>query len=139
MNSDKKRVLILCTGNSCRSQMAEGYFKIFKKDWEVFSAGITPKGLNPLAVKAMAEDGIDISSQTSDQVDQYLNDTFDYVITVCDNAKETCPVFINAKEMVHWSFEDPADANGSPEEVMDVFRRVRNEIKQEILGFIKDK
>jgi arsenate reductase (thioredoxin) len=139
MHRDKKRVLILCTGNSCRSQMAEGYFKAFKKDWEIFSAGITPKGLNPLAVQVMAEDGIDISSQTSDQVDQYIHDNFDYVITVCDHAKETCPVFLHAKEMIHWSFEDPAGAVGDLDEVMVVFRRVRDQIKDRVIDFLKDK
>jgi arsenate reductase (thioredoxin) len=139
MDAEKKKVLILCTGNSSRSQMAEGYFKKFKKDWGVYSAGIFPKGINPMAVRAMREDGVDISSQVSESANKYMDRSFDYVITVCDNARETCPVFLNAKEMLHWSFEDPADAEGSSEEVLGVFRKVRDEIKQRILDFIKDK
>jgi arsenate reductase (thioredoxin) len=138
MENNKKRVLILCTGNSCRSQIAEGYLKKLKSDWDVYSAGIVAKGLNPFAVKIMAEDGIDISSQTSASVEKYINESFDYVITVCDHAKETCPVFLNAKEMLHWSFDDPADADGSTEEIMALFRRVRDQIKDKLEEFVKD-
>ena len=133
----KKRILILCTGNSCRSQMAEGFLKSFDKNLEVFSAGTKPaEKINPFAVKAMLEIGIDISAGIAENVDKYLNQSFDYVITVCDNAKETCPVFIGkVKHRLHIGFDDPADAVGSEEEVMPVYRRVRDEIKKDFYGF----
>ena len=132
-----KRILILCTGNSCRSQMAEGFLKSFDKNLEVFSAGTKPaEKVNPFAVKAMQEIGIDISNGVSENVDKYLSQSFDYVITVCDNAKETCPVFIgNVKHQLHIGFDDPADAVGSEEEVMPVYRRVRDEIKKDFYDF----
>ena len=132
-----KRILILCTGNSCRSQMAEGFLKSFDKNLEVFSAGTKPaEKVNPFAVKAMQEIGIDISNGVSENVDKYLSQSFDYVITVCDNAKETCPVFIgNVKHQLHIGFDDPADAVGSEEEVMPVYRRVRDEIKNDFYDF----
>ena len=132
-----KRILILCTGNSCRSQMAEGFLKSFDKNLEVFSAGTKPaEKVNPFAVKAMQEIGIDISNGVSENVDKYLSQSFDYVITVCDNAKETCPVFIgNVKHQLHIGFDDPADAVGSEEEVMPVYRRVRDEIKNDFYEF----
>ncbi|MBK7500754.1 MAG: thioredoxin family protein [Ignavibacteriales bacterium] len=132
-----KRILILCTGNSCRSQMAEGFLKSFDKNLEVFSAGTKPaEKVNPFAVKAMQEIGIDISNGVSENVDKYLSQSFDYVITVCDNAKETCPVFIgNVKHQIHIGFDDPADAVGSEEEVMPVYRRVRDEIKNDFYEF----
>jgi arsenate reductase len=132
-----KRILILCTGNSCRSQMAEGFLKSFDKNLEVFSAGTKPaEKVNPFAVKAMQEIGIDISNGVSENVDKYLSQSFDYVITVCDNAKETCPVFIgNVKHQLHIGFDDPADAVGSEEEVMPVYRRVRDEIKKDFYEF----
>ncbi len=127
-----KRILILCTGNSCRSQMAEGFLKSFDENLEVFSAGTNPaEKINAFAVKAMKEIGIDISSGIAENVDKYLSQSFDYVITVCDNAKETCPVFIgNVKHQLHIGFDDPADAVGSEAEVMPVYRRVRDEIKK---------
>lgn len=135
----KKRILVLCTGNSCRSQMAEGFLKFFDKNLEVYSAGTKPADkVNPFAVKAMKEVGIDISQNYPKLVDQFLNDSFDYVITVCDNAKETCPVFIgDVKHHLHIGFDDPAEAVGTEEEVMPVYRRVRDEIKREFQKFVK--
>jgi arsenate reductase (thioredoxin) len=136
----KKRILILCTGNSCRSQMAEGYLKSFDKNLEVFSAGTIPaEKVNPYAVKAMKEVGIDISNGVAENVDNYISQSFDYVITVCDNAKESCPVFIgNVKHQLHIGFDDPADAVGTEEEIMPVYRRVRDEIKKDFYEFYKD-
>ncbi|MGK9476420.1 arsenate reductase ArsC [Melioribacter sp. OK-6-Me] len=133
----KKRILILCTGNSCRSQMAEGFLKSFDKNLEVYSAGTKPaEKVNPYAVKAMMEVGIDISKGVPENVDKYLNQSFDYVITVCDNAKETCPVFIGkVGKQLHIGFDDPAEAVGTEEEVMPVYRRVRDEIKAEFEKF----
>ena len=135
----KKIILILCTGNSCRSQMAEGLLKSFDKNLEVYSAGTKPaEKVNPYAVKAMQEIGIDISKGKAENVDKYLSQSFDYVITVCDNAKETCPVFIgNVKHRLHIGFDDPADAVGTEEEVMPVYRRVRDEIKKDFYEFYK--
>lgn len=133
----KKKILILCTGNSCRSQMAEGFLKSFDKDLEVFSAGTSPaEKINASAVKAMNEVGIDISNGIAENVDKYLSQSFDYVITVCDNAKETCPVFTGkVKHRLHIGFDDPADAVGGDEEVMPVYRRVRDEIKKDFYEF----
>ena len=135
-----KKILILCTGNSCRSQMAEGFLKLFDKNLEVYSAGTKPADkVNPFAVKAMKEIGIDISKGIAENVDKYLSQSFDYVITVCDNAKETCPVFMGSvKHRLHIGFDDPADAVGSEEEIMPVYRRVRDEIKNEFFNFYKD-
>ena len=132
-----KRILILCTGNSCRSQMAEGFLKSYDKNLEVFSAGTKPaEKINPFAVKAMREIGIDISNGVSENVDKYLSQSFDYVITVCDNAKETCPVFIGeVKHRLHIGFDDPADAVGSEKEIMPVYRRIRDEIKKDFYNF----
>lgn len=126
----RKRILVLCTGNRCRSQMAEGWLRYFAGDTvEVYSAGTQPKGLHTLAVKVMAEAGVDISGQTSDHVDQYLDQPFDLAITVCDHAKEACPVFPNAGRMIHHKFDDP-DAPGMPPEELDaLFIRVRDEIR----------
>jgi arsenate reductase len=125
-----KKILVLCTGNSCRSQMAEGYLRSFAKGKaEIFSAGIEAHGVNPLAVKIMKEDGIDISHQTSNHVDEYKNVAFDYVITVCDNAKEKCPFFPSSAKKFHRNFPDPAKAEGTDEAVLHQFRKVREEIK----------
>jgi len=132
------KILIICTGNSARSQIAEGFFKHYKKDWEIYSSGISPKGLNPLAIDVMLEKGIDISNHTSDGIDKYINNEFDYVITVCDRAKETCPVFLNAKNSLHWSFIDPADAVGNHEEKIKNFRNIRNQIEKKIIQFLKE-
>ena len=135
-----KRILILCTGNSCRSQMAEGFLKSLNNELEVFSAGTKPAGkVNAFAVKAMREIGIDISNGVPENVDKYLRQSFDYVITVCDNAKETCPVFSgNVKHRLHIGFDDPADAVGTEEEVMPVYRRVRDKIKRDFLKLYQD-
>ena len=135
----KKRILILCTGNSCRSQMAEGFLKSLDNNLEIYSAGTKPaEKVNPYAVKAMEEIGIDISSGVAEDVTKYIDQSFDYVITVCDNAKETCPVFTgNVKKQIHIGFDDPADAVGTEEEVMPVYRRVRDEIEKEFQKFYK--
>ena len=119
--------------------MAEGLLKSFDKNLEVFSAGTKPaEKVNPFAIKAMKEVGIDISNGVAENVDKYLSQSFDYVITVCDNAKETCPVFIgNVKNSLHIGFDDPADAVGTEEEVMPVYRRVRDEIKKDFYEFYK--
>jgi arsenate reductase (thioredoxin) len=133
----KKRILILCTGNSCRSQMAEGFLKSFDKNLEVYSAGTKPaEKVNPFAVKAMKEIGIDISKVIAENVDKYLAQSFDYVITVCDNAKETCPIFMGeVKHRLHIGFDDPADSVGTEEQIMPVYRRVRDEIKRDFYKF----
>jgi arsenate reductase len=129
----KAKVLFLCTGNSARSQMAEGYLRsVAGDDFEAMSAGIEPKGLNPLAVEAMKEIGIDISRQTSKDVTGFLGQAIPYVITVCDNAKARCPIFPRTYKFLHWSLEDPAEAVGSHDEQLAVFRRVRDEITQRI-------
>jgi arsenate reductase len=126
----KPKVLFLCTGNSARSQMAEGYLRhVAGNEFEPLSAGTEPKGLNPLAVKAMKEIGIDISQQKSKDVREFLGQAIPYVITVCDNAKQRCPIFPRTYKVLHWSLEDPAEATGSHEEKLAVFRRVRDEIK----------
>lgn len=126
----KKKVLILCTGNSCRSQIAEAYLKKFADEKaETYSAGVEVHGLNPRAVKTMAEEGIDISDQTSNHVDEYIHLNFDFVITVCDNAKEACPYFPGSAIRIHRNFQDPAQAKGSDEEIAASFRKIRDEIK----------
>lgn len=125
----KRRVLILCTGNSARSQMAEGLLRHGAGDrFEVFSAGTDPSQVRPEAIAVMEELGIDISRHRSKSVDEFAGQEFDYVITVCDNAKESCPVFPGRAERIHWSFDDPATVQGSEEERKAVFRRVRDEI-----------
>ncbi len=137
MNSAKQRVLILCTGNSCRSQMAEGLLRNLAGDrFEAFSAGTQPTQVNPRAITAMNELGIDISNHRSQSVENFLDQELDYVITVCDAAREACPVFPNSKESLHWSFEDPAEATGTEEERMKVFRKVRDEIRKSLREFI---
>ena len=124
------KVLFLCTGNSCRSQMAEGWARQLRGDViEAYSAGVNPSVVSRRAIKAMAEAGVDISKHRSKHVDEFKGIDFDYVVSVCDNAKEQCPVFIGKTRRVHVSFEDPADAAGSEAEVMQVFRKVRDEIK----------
>ena len=126
------KILILCTGNSCRSQMAHGFLQSFNKELTVRSAGTEASGqLNPGAVKAMAEIGIDISGHTSDSVNKYLNDKWDYVITVCGGANEACPTFIGkVKHRLHIGFDDPSDAVGTKEFVFSEYIRVRNEIRE---------
>lgn len=133
-----KKVLVLCTGNSCRSQIAEGFLRHFSEgNAEVYSAGIETHGVNPKAIKVMAESGIDISAHTSNNVSEYSAIDFDYVITVCDNAKESCPYFPTKAQKLHYNFPDPAKATGTDEEVMDEFRRVRDLIKSYSFDFAK--
>lgn len=135
--SHRKRVLILCTGNSARSQMAEGLLRDLADDrFEVASAGVSPAKVRPEAITAMSEIGIDISKHFSKSVDEYSGQQFDYVITVCDNAKEQCPVFPGNTERLHWSFEDPAEAAGDEEARLRVFRRVRDEILHRLRLFV---
>ncbi len=134
------KILVLCTGNSCRSQMAEGFLKSFDPKLEVYSAGTAPsERVHPKAVQVMAEAGIDISKGYPKKVDDFIDQAFDYVITVCDSAKETCPVFTGkVKHRLHIGFDDPAEATGSEEEVLAVFRRVRDEIKRDFSKFYTD-
>jgi len=128
--SDPKRVLILCTGNSARSQMAEGLLRHLAGDrFEVASAGVAPTRVRPEAIEAMREIGIDISQHRSKSVDEFVGSEFDYVITVCDNANEQCPIFPGKTKRIHWSFEDPAAAKGDEVARLNVFRRVRDEIE----------
>jgi arsenate reductase len=129
----KPKVLFLCTGNSARSQMAEGYLRHRAGDrFEALSAGITPKGVNPLAIEAMREIGIDISRQTSKEAAQYLGTPIQYVVTACDNAKEHCPIFPGTFKHLHWSFRDPAAVEGSHHEQLSAFRTVRDVITKRI-------
>jgi len=156
----KLKILVLCTGNSCRSQMAEGFFRRFGGDKiDVKSAGLEPKGVNPLAIKVMKEVGIDISGHTSKHLNEYIKEDFDYVITVCDNAAKNCPVFpkrpnppapfpeeeggekrtrpVEAQlpKRLHWPFPDPAQATGTELEIMSVIRKVRDGIGEKVKGF----
>ncbi len=133
------RVLILCTGNSARSQMAEGWLRHFGRDgFEVASAGTKPaERVNPLAVRAMAEVGIDISAHHLKHLERFLKDEWDYVITVCDAANEACPFFPGGRRRVHWSFEDPAAAEGTEEERLAVFRRIRDQIRDRFETFAR--
>lgn len=134
------KILILCTGNSCRSQMAEGFLKEFDKNLKVYSAGTRPSHeVHPMAIKVMDEIGIDISKNQPENVDKYLNEAFDYVITVCGGAKETCPTFTGkVKKHLHIGFEDPADATGTFEEVLNEFRRIRDEIRRDFYAFYRE-
>jgi arsenate reductase (thioredoxin) len=135
--SDKKRVLILCTGNSARSQMAEGLLRHMAGDrFVVESAGVEPSHVRPQAVEAMREVGVDISGHRSKSVDEFAGQEFDYVITVCDNALELCPAFPGKTERLHWSFDDPVKAEGDEQAVLAVFRRVRDEIEVRLREFI---
>ncbi|KHJ37621.1 arsenate-mycothiol transferase ArsC2 [Pedobacter glucosidilyticus] len=130
-------ILILCTGNSCRSQIAEGYLKHFAKEHaNVYSAGIETHGVNPRAIATMQEDGIDISKHTSNHVDEYTSIDFDYMITVCDHAKENCPYFPTQAQKFHYNFPDPAKAQGTEEEIMAQFREVREMIKNYAQNFV---
>ncbi|MDD2387042.1 MAG: arsenate reductase ArsC [Bacteroidales bacterium] len=134
------KILILCTGNSCRSQMAHGFLQSFDKDLEVFSAGTEPsEKVNTNAVQVMQEIGIDISKHLPKHINQYLQETWDYVITVCDDANETCPVFIGSvKKRLHIGFEDPSKTKGKEEFIMREFRKVRDEINAEFYKFYKN-
>jgi len=132
-NDMKQRILFLCTHNSARSQMAEGLLRHLRGDqFEVFSAGTEATHVRPLAIKAMAELGIDISGQQSKTLERYLNEPFDEVITVCDAAAEACPIFPGATHRRHWSLEDPSQARGSESEQLAVYRHVRDEIRTRI-------
>jgi arsenate reductase len=136
----KTRVLFLCTGNSCRSQMAHGWLTQLAGDrYEVYSAGLETHGVNPYAIRVMAEKGVDISSHTSNAVSDYLGESFGLLVTVCGGAKEACPLFAGeVKERRHWPFDDPAGALGSEEEILAAFRRVRDEIRHKIDTFLKE-
>lgn len=134
---NKERVLILCTGNSARSQMAEGILRHVAGDrFGVYSAGTIASFVRPQAIAAMAEIGIDISGHRSKCRDEFHDTAFDYVITVCDNANETCPVFPGPAKRIHWSFDDPAEAVGSDEQQLAMFRRVRDEIADKLRAFV---
>lgn len=133
----KQRVLFLCTGNSARSQMAEGLLRHLAGDrYDVFSAGTRPVGLNPGAVAAMQELSVDISAQRSKHMDEFVDRTFDYVITVCDRAKDSCPRWPHTGRLLHWSLEDPATAIGSHDERRRAFRSVRDQVKARIEAFL---
>ncbi|MEP6746670.1 MAG: arsenate reductase ArsC [Bacteroidota bacterium] len=133
----KKKILVLCTGNSCRSQIAEGYLRYFANGkGEIYSAGIETHGVNPGAVAIMKEDGIDISKHTSNNIDEYKDIDFDYVITVCDNAKERCPFFPTNAKKIHHNFPDPAKATGTEEDILQMFRAVRELIKDYCKQFV---
>ena len=137
MCSDKEKikVLFICTGNSCRSQIAEGWARHLKGNIiDVYSAGIRPIGVSSRAIKVMAEEGVDISAQISQHLDEFSKINFDYVIILCDNAAENCPVFSGQAKVFHKPFEDPYFASGSEEEILETFRMVRNEIR----GFIEE-
>ena len=134
---DRKRVLFVCTHNSARSQMAEGLLRRFASDhFDAFSAGTQVTAVRPEAIRVMSEIGIDISGQESKSVDRYLGEKFEWVITVCDRAKETCPVFPGSGETAHWSFDDPSEAEGSEEERLQVYRRVRDQVRDRLKMFI---
>lgn len=133
----KKKVLFLCTHNSARSQMAEGLLRATVGDrFEAFSAGTEQTRVHPLAVEAMKELNIDLSSHRSKLLDEYRDRSFDYVVTVCDRAQESCPIFPGAKTMVHWSFDDPSAATGSDEARLAEFRRVRDQIADRLRAFV---
>jgi arsenate reductase len=134
-----KNILVLCTGNSCRSQIAEGYLRHFAGNKAViYSAGMEVHGVNPKAIEIMKLDGIDISGHTSNNVNEYLDIPFDYVITVCDNAKESCPYFPTKAIKLHYNFPDPAKAKGTAAEVMEQFREVRELIRKYVQHFVNE-
>ena len=135
---DKKNILVLCTGNSCRSQLLHGYLQqALGSRAAVYSAGVEVHGLNPRAVRVMAEDGVDISAHTSNHVDEYAAVSFDYVLTVCDHANEVCPVFPSTAQKLHHNFPDPAKATGSEEEILGRFRSVRDQVKAYAQDFVR--
>ena len=134
-----KKVLVLCTGNSCRSQIAEGYLRYFAGDKAtIYSAGIETHGVNPKAIATMKEDGIDIAGHTSNNINEYKAIDFDFVITVCDNAKENCPYYPSTAKLFHYNFPDPAKATGTDEQIMAKFREVRGMIKEYAKAFVQD-
>lgn len=135
----KKKILVLCTGNSCRSQIAEGYLRYFANDKaDVYSAGVETHGVNPKAIATMKEDNIDISNHSSNNIDEYYNIDFDFLITVCDNAKERCPFFPTKAKKYHQNFIDPTKATGTDEEIKEQFRQVRQQIKDYCKQFVVD-
>ncbi|WP_426483348.1 arsenate reductase ArsC [Flavobacterium sp. 2] len=135
----EKKILILCTGNSCRSQIAEGYIRYFAGNKAVvYSAGVETHGVNPKAISIMKEDGVDISNHTSNNIDEYTNIDFDYVITVCDNARERCPFFPTKALKFHYNFPDPAKASGTDLEITEQFRNVRQLIKEYCKNFVDE-
>ncbi len=134
-----KKILVLCTGNSCRSQIAEGYLRYFAKEKaKIYSAGVETHGVNPKAIATMKEDGIDISIHTSNNIEEYKNIAFDFVITVCDNAKERCPFFPSKAVKFHHNFPDPAKTTGTEDEILEEFRKVREQIKNYCFKFVKE-
>ena len=135
-----KKLLVLCTGNSARSQMGEGLFRAEGgAGYEVLSAGTKPSAVRPEAITVMSEIGIDISGHRSKSVDEFSGKAFDYVVTVCDNARDSCPVFPAGSERMHWSFEDPAAVQGSEQERLAAFRRIRDQIHERIRGFVLER
>ncbi len=140
MSAERPRILVLCTGNSARSQIAEGLLRALSQGaLEVHSAGTHPVGVNPLAIEVMKEIGIDISSQRSKPVAEFEGQRFDTVITVCDNARESCPVFQGAPERIHWSLEDPAAVQGTRGEQLRSFRRVRDDLRYRLRIFVNSR
>jgi arsenate reductase len=136
----KQKILVLCTGNSCRSQMAEGYLRFLAGDrFDVFSAGLAPGVVNPKAIQVMQADGVDLSQHISKDVQQFIGQQFDYIITVCDNAQEHCPFFPGKAQRIHWSFADPAAARGTETEIQAVFREVRDQIRARITEFLQNR
>lgn len=136
----KKRVLVLCTGNSARSQMGEGLFRAEGgDDFEVFSAGTKPSSVRPEAIAVMNEIGLDISRHRSKSVDEFVGQPFDYVVTVCNNARDTCPAFPAGTERIHWSFEDPAAVEGTEQQRLKAFRRTRDLIHERVKTFYRDR
>ena len=134
-----KKILVLCTGNSCRSQIAEGYLRHFAHNKaEIYSAGVETHGVNPKAIETMNEDGFDITNHTSNNIDEYQLIEFDFVITVCDHAKERCPYFPSKAKQFHYNFPDPAKATGSETEIMAQFRNVRQQIKDYCRQFVAE-
>ena len=133
-----RKILILCTGNSCRSQMAEGLLASFLSSFKIYSAGTKPERVNSFAIKAMDLIGIDISKNSSNHVDEYTDIDFDYVFTVCDNAKEICPIYPKSKKMIHHSFCDPADAKGTEKEQLKVYVEVRNQLRDYFKAFVEN-
>ena len=132
-----KKILVLCTGNSCRSQIAEGYLRHFAEGKaEIYSAGVETHGVNPLAIATMKEDGIDISGHTSNNIEEYRDIDFDYVITVCDNAKERCPFLPTTAQKFHQNFPDPAKVTGTEKEILAQFAAVRDQIKEYAREFV---
>ena len=138
---ENTNILIICTGNSCRSQIAEGYFKFFKNKMKlkinILSAGIKAEGINPMAAEIMLKDHIDISSQTSNKIDEYINENITHVITVCDHANESCPVFLKKTHFTHQNFKDPSKVVGNKEEIQLEFDNCREEIKNFSKEYLK--